>query len=43
MDIAKVGSGMEQAQPILVAVGLKVLGAVVVFVVGRWLINWSPA
>jgi small conductance mechanosensitive channel len=39
MDTAKVVSWWEQAQPILVAFGLKVLGAIVVFIVGRWLIS----
>lgn len=35
----KVFSWMEQAQPILVAFGLKALGAIVAFIVGRWLIG----
>jgi small conductance mechanosensitive channel len=39
MDTAKIGGWMEQAQPILVAFGLKALGAIIVFVVGRWLIS----
>jgi small conductance mechanosensitive channel len=39
MDTAQVGSWMEQAQPILVAFGLKVIGAIIVFIVGRWLIH----
>ncbi len=30
---------MEQAQPILVAFGLKVIGAIAVFIIGRWLIH----
>ena len=30
---------MDQAQPILIAFGLKALGAIVVFVAGRWLIH----
>ena len=30
---------MQQAQPILVAFGLKVLGAIAVFIIGRWLIG----
>jgi small conductance mechanosensitive channel len=38
MDTSKVVGWWEQAQPILVAFGLKVLGAIVVFIVGRWLI-----
>lgn len=39
MDTAKIGSWLDQAQPILVAFGLKALGAIVVFIVGRWLIG----
>ncbi|MBB1072862.1 mechanosensitive ion channel family protein [Rhodoferax sp. 4810] len=39
MDTGKITTWMDQAQPILVAFGLKVLGAIVVFVVGRWLIS----
>ncbi len=39
MDTGKISSWMDQAQPILVAFGLKALGAIVVFVVGRWLIR----
>src|SRR6187549_1663732 len=39
MDTAQVGSWMEQAQPILVAFGLKVIGAIAVFIIGRWLIH----
>src|SRR3954470_2708808 len=38
MDTTNVTGWLEHAQPILVAFGLKVLGAVIVFVVGRWLI-----
>jgi small conductance mechanosensitive channel len=30
---------MDQAQPILLAFGLKVIGAIAVFIIGRWLIN----
>ena len=30
---------LAQAQPILVAFGLKVLGAIAVFIIGRWLIS----
>lgn len=41
MDTGKLASWFDQAQPILVAFGLKVLGAVVVFMIGRWLINAS--
>jgi small conductance mechanosensitive channel len=32
---------MDQVQPILIAFGLKVLGAIAVFVVGRWLIGMA--
>ena len=39
MDTAKIGSWLDQAQPILVAFGLKALGAIIVFIVGRWLIG----
>ncbi len=39
MDTTKIVSWIDQAQPILVAFGLKVLGAIAVFIVGRWLIN----
>ncbi len=38
MDTGKIVSWMDQAQPILVAFGLKVIGAIAVFVIGRWLI-----
>ena len=39
MDSTKLVSWVEQAQPILVAFGLKALGAIIVFIVGRWLIG----
>ncbi len=39
MDTGKITSWLDQAQPILVAFGLKAIGALVVFIVGRWLIN----
>ncbi len=39
MDTGKISTWMDQAQPILVAFGLKVIGAIAVFVVGRWLIS----
>jgi small conductance mechanosensitive channel len=39
MDTGKITSWMDQAQPILVAFGLKVLGAIAVFIIGRWLIR----
>jgi small conductance mechanosensitive channel len=41
MDTSKVTSWFEQAQPLLVAFGLKAIGAVAVFVVGRWLIRMA--
>jgi small conductance mechanosensitive channel len=39
METGKIGSWIDQAQPILVAFGLKAVGAIAVFVIGRWLIN----
>jgi small conductance mechanosensitive channel len=39
MDSTKITSWVDQAQPILVAFGLKALGAIAVFIIGRWLIN----
>ena len=39
MDTARVATWWDQAQPILVAFGLKLIGAIVVFIVGRWLIS----
>lgn len=39
MDTGKINSWIDQAQPILVAFGLKALGAIAVFVIGRWLIS----
>jgi small conductance mechanosensitive channel len=39
MDTARVTGWWDQAQPILVAFGLKVIGAIIVFIVGRWLIS----
>ena len=41
MNTDRLGSWMEQAQPILIAFGLKALGAVAVFIVGRWLISMA--
>lgn len=41
MDTGNITSWIDQAQPILIAFGLKALGAIVVFVVGRWLINMA--
>ena len=39
MNSERITSWMDQAQPILVAFGLKILGAIAVFIVGRWLIG----
>jgi small conductance mechanosensitive channel len=39
MDTGNVSHWIDQAQPILIAFGLKAVGAIVVFVAGRWLIN----
>ena len=39
MDTGKLTTWVDQVQPILLAFGLKVLGAIAVFVVGRWLIS----
>jgi small conductance mechanosensitive channel len=39
MDSAKLSTWYDQAQPILVAFGLKAMGAVIVFMIGRWLIG----
>ncbi|MBK6322332.1 mechanosensitive ion channel family protein [Candidatus Aalborgicola defluviihabitans] len=39
MDTGKISTWMDQAQPILIAFGLKALGAIAVFVIGRWLIS----
>jgi small conductance mechanosensitive channel len=39
MDTGKITSWLDQAQPILVAFGLKAIGALIVFIVGRWLIS----
>ena len=39
MNSERLAGWMDQAQPILIAFGLKVLGAIAVFVVGRWLIG----
>jgi small conductance mechanosensitive channel len=41
MNTEKVVSWIDHAQPILIAFGLKVLGAIVAFVVGRWLIGMA--
>lgn len=41
MDTQRLTSWMDQAQPILLAFGLKVLGAIAVFMIGRWLISMA--
>ena len=41
MDTGNITRWIDQAQPILIAFGLKALGAIVVFVAGRWLINMA--
>lgn len=41
MNTEKVTGWLDQAPPILVAFGLKALGAIAVFVVGRWLIGMA--
>lgn len=41
MNSERITSWMDQAQPILIAFGLKVLGAIAVFIVGRWLIGMA--
>ena len=39
MDASNMTTWLAQAQPILVTFGLKVLGAIAVFMIGRWLIS----
>ena len=39
MNTEKITTWMDQVQPILLAFGLKALGAIAVFVIGRWLIS----
>lgn len=41
VDTAKISSWIDQVQPLLIAFGFKVAGAIAVFVVGRWLIKVS--
>lgn len=41
MDADRLNSWIDQAQPILIAFGLKVLGAIAVFIIGRWLIGMA--
>src|SRR6185369_3489132 len=41
VNTERLASWMDQAQPILVAFGLKALGAIAVFIVGRWLIGMA--
>ena len=43
MDTIKITTWLDQVQPILIAFGPKSLGAIAVFVVGRWLINMVSA
>lgn len=43
MDTSKITTWMDQAQPILVAFGLKVVGAIAVFIIGRWLISLATS
>ena len=39
MDTGKITTWVDQIQPILLTFGLKVLGAIAVFIIGRWLIS----
>jgi len=39
MDTGKITTWIDQVQPMLLAFGLKAIGAIAVFVIGRWLIN----
>jgi small conductance mechanosensitive channel len=39
MNTEKINSWIDQVQPILLAFGLKAIGAIAVFVIGRWLIS----
>lgn len=41
MNSERITTWLDQAQPILIAFGLKVLGAIAVFIVGRWLIRMA--
>jgi small conductance mechanosensitive channel len=41
MDTSGVASWLDKAQPILMAFGLKVIGAIAVFIFGRWLIGFA--
>jgi len=43
MDTERVVGWWDQMQPMLRAFGLKVIGAIVVFIVGRWLIRVAAA
>jgi len=43
MDTARVVGWWDQVQPMLLAFGLKAIGAIVVFIVGRWLIRLAAA
>lgn len=39
MDTGKITTWVDQVQPLLIAFGLKAIGAILVFIVGRWLIS----
>src|SRR5574343_1444052 len=39
METGKIVTWIDQVQPLLVAFGLKLIGAIAVFIVGRWLIH----
>jgi hypothetical protein len=41
MNTDQLQGWMATAQPILVAFGLKAIGAVIAFIVGRWLIGFA--
>ena len=43
MDTVKIAIWFDQVQPILIAFGLKAMGAIAVFVVGRWLIYMASS
>ena len=39
METGKIVTWIDQVQPLLVAFGLKLIGAIAVFIIGRWLIH----
>lgn len=41
MNTERLGSWTDQVQPILIAFGFKVLGAIAIFIIGRWLISMA--